>query len=83
MSCSGSSCYSLEGLDLLLTMGRLDGKVAIITGGTSGIGLETVRIFVQEGCKVMFCGRGEKVGEQIATELGESCAFTKCASVVR
>lgn len=59
-------------------MGRLDGKVAVITGGTSGIGLATVKVFVQEGAKVMFCGRGEHVGEQIAQELGENCAFTKC-----
>ncbi|CAE7291231.1 unnamed protein product [Symbiodinium pilosum] len=59
-------------------MGRLDGKVAVITGGTSGIGLETVRIFVQEGCRVIFCGRGEEIGKQIASELGDACAFIKC-----
>ncbi|CAE7751996.1 unnamed protein product [Symbiodinium necroappetens] len=32
----------------------------------------------QEGCRVMFCGRGEQVGEQIAKELGDTCSFTKC-----
>ena len=64
-------------------MGRLDGKVAVITGGTSGIGLETVRVFVQEGCKVMFCGRGEQVGEQIAKELGDTCGVLEALEPFR
>jgi NAD(P)-dependent dehydrogenase (short-subunit alcohol dehydrogenase family) len=41
-------------------MGRLQGKTAIITGGTSGIGRDATIRFVKEGAKVLFTGRDEK-----------------------
>ncbi|HZU76640.1 MAG TPA: SDR family oxidoreductase, partial [Dehalococcoidia bacterium] len=61
---------------------RLAGKVAVITGGTSGIGEATVRLFVQEGAKVVFSGRSEDSGRAIERELGEAAAFVR-ADVTR
>lgn len=50
-------------------MMNLDGKVALITGATRGIGETTARIFVQQGAKVVLCGRSEEDGNRIAAEL--------------
>ena len=55
--------------------GRLDGKVAVVTGGTSGIGEATVRRFVAAGAKVVIAGRSRERGEALAAELGASALF--------
>jgi len=49
-------------------MGKLTGKIVVITGGNSGIGLATAKRFVEEGAHVVITGRREK-------ELKEAAAF--------
>src|SRR5690349_23476601 len=55
-------------------MGRLDGKIAAVTGGASGIGEATVRRFVAEGASVAFCDRDGERGQRVAAYLVTSAA---------
>ena len=55
-------------------MGRLAGKCALITGGTTGIGLETARQFLREGARVMITGNNPKNLESAQKELGSDIA---------
>jgi NAD(P)-dependent dehydrogenase (short-subunit alcohol dehydrogenase family) len=48
---------------------RFDGKVVLITGATSGIGRAAALQFASEGGKVSFCGRREKLGQQVENEI--------------
>ena len=54
---------------------NLKDYVAVITGGTSGIGEATVRLFVERGARVVIVGRNEERGTALERELGESVSF--------
>jgi len=53
-------------------MGKLDGKIAVITGGSSGIGLATAKRFVAEGAHVFITGRRASELDAVTRELGSS-----------
>ena len=61
-------------------MGKLDGKVAVVTGATAGIGAGVVRVFLKHGAKVVFCGRRAEKGKRIQEDLraqGYAAAFVQ------
>jgi len=51
---------------------RLPGKVAIVTGGASGIGAETARVFALHGARVVLCDMQDELGQAVAAEITAS-----------
>ena len=54
---------------------RLGGKVAIVTGGASGIGAETARVFAGQGAKVILCDLNDALGQSVAEEIGNGAEY--------
>src|SRR5882762_7735784 len=51
-------------------MGRLEGKVAVITGGNSGIGLATAKEFKEQGARIVITGRDQQTLDEANREIG-------------
>lgn len=67
LSCNG--CFDFKNLLEGVEMKKLQGKVAVVTGGTTGIGLATAKLFHAEGAKVFVTGRNEKTLSKAKEEL--------------
>jgi NAD(P)-dependent dehydrogenase (short-subunit alcohol dehydrogenase family) len=57
---------------------RFEGKVAVVTGGASGIGRQTARVLIGEGAQVVIGDMNEATLAETADELGDACATTAC-----
>ena len=62
-------------------MGRLDGKVAIITGASRGIGAASARAFASEGARVVLAARNRDALEALVTEIGDEAALAVATDV--
>ena len=62
---------------------RLEGKVALITGATKGIGEATARLFAKEGSYVLICGRDSAAGEKIESDINREYQGNKMVPINR
>ena len=61
-------------------MGKLEGKVAVITGGSSGMALETAKLFVEEGAYVFITGRRQEVLDETVKAIGRNVTGVRADS---
>src|ERR1700761_4173159 len=61
-------------------VGKLDGKVAVITGATSGMALAGAKLFVDEGAHVFISGRRQDVLDEAAEQIGRNVTGVKADS---
>ena len=61
-------------------MGKLNGKVAVITGGTSGMALATAKLFVEEGAYVFITGRRQEQLDKAVKEVGRNVTGVRADS---
>ena len=59
-------------------MGSLDGKVAVVTGASRGIGRSIAELFAREGARVVICGRKQETLDQVSREIGPSVKPVAC-----
>lgn len=61
-----------DGADRYMSKGRLQDKVAIVTGSTQGIGEAVAKGFAREGARVVVCGRGAEKGQRVTRAIAEA-----------
>lgn len=64
-------------------MKKLENKVALVTGGTSGIGEACVKIFLENGAKVVFCGRNEEKGNEVCKRMIDILGADICVKYIK
>src|SRR5438132_9771757 len=60
---------------MVVNMGKLDNKITVVTGGGSGIGEATAKLFATEGARVVIADIDDKGGNRVAGEIGSDAIF--------